>query len=134
MIQCKRAYDPISEDDGLRMLVDRLWPRNCRKEDLQLHDWQPQVAPSTELRKAFKGGAMRFADFAVAYRKELAGNPEHWWALVDLAQNRRLTLIYAAKSSLENNAVVLADWLEEELDRCGQPTSSTCYLNDFPDR
>lgn len=132
MIQCKRAYEAASDDDGTRILVDRLWPRNCPKHQLQLDDWQPDVAPSTELRKAFKGGRLDFAGFAKAYRQELAAQPSHWWKLLDPARKGRLTLIYAARSEQENNAVVLAQWLEEELDRHGEPTSSVCYLEKLP--
>ncbi|MDB6145580.1 MAG: bacteriophage protein [Pseudomonas sp.] len=134
MIQCKRAYLPAADDDGKRILVDRLWPRNVRKDRLPLDQWLPEVAPSTELRRAFKTGNLNFAKFTAAFRKELAAHPSHWWGLVDIAQAGRLTLVYAARSQLENNAVVLAGWLEEELDRRAEPNSSACYLTDFPDR
>lgn len=80
MIQCKRAYEPPSLEDGQRILVDRLWPRGCRKDSLALHAWLPDLAPSTALRKAFKGGEIGFATFRQRYRDELAGHPEHWWA------------------------------------------------------
>ncbi|SDS91643.1 Uncharacterized conserved protein YeaO, DUF488 family [Pseudomonas cedrina] len=113
MIQCKRAYDPASPDDGKRILVDRLWPRNCRKDALVLDEWVKDVAPSTELRKAFKSGALNFAQFTRAYRQELSAQPAHWWKLLDLAEAGTLTLIYAAHDPQANNAVVLAQWLEQ---------------------
>ncbi|MFC6338259.1 DUF488 family protein [Pseudomonas sp. CCM 7891] len=132
MIQCKRAYATASPDDGRRILVDRLWPRGCRKDTLVLDEWLPEVAPSTELRKAFKSGALSFVQFESAYRKELTARPSSWWKLLDIAQAGTLTLIYSAKDPLANNAVVLAHWLEEELDRRADASSPVCYMTDFP--
>ncbi|WP_431481904.1 DUF488 domain-containing protein [Pseudomonas thivervalensis] len=133
MIQCKRAYETASAEDGVRVLVDRLWPRNCRKEALAIAQWLPQVGPSHELRKAFKAGEVSFAEFSVAYRRELAARPEHWWKLVDVARGGTLTLVYAAKSTVENNAVVLAQWLEDEEEKRAEGSSSVCYLSEFPE-
>src|SRR5207253_2280315 len=116
MIQCKRAYSPAGDDDGYRVLVDRLWPRNCPKASLPLDEWLADVAPSTELRKAFKGGAVDFTEFTLRYRQELSARPEHWWGLLAKACAGTLTLIYSAHDPAANNAVVLAQWLEEELD------------------
>ncbi len=60
--------------------------------------------------------------------------PTHWWTLVDLAQAGTLTLLYASRSVTENNAVVLAEWLEDELERRGAPNSAVCYIEDVPER
>ncbi len=60
---------------------------------------------------------MSFTEFSVAYRRELAARPEHWWKLVDIARDGTLTLVYSAKSTVENNAVVLAQWLEDEVEK-----------------
>ncbi|MBC3348489.1 MULTISPECIES: DUF488 domain-containing protein [Pseudomonas] len=133
MIHCKRAYEAASTEDGVRVLVDRLWPRNCRKDELPIAEWLPEVAPSHELRKAFKAGAVSFEQFKVAYRKELAARPQCWWRLVDVALGGNLTLVYAAKSTVENNAVVLAEWLEDEVEKRAQGSSPVCYLSEFPD-
>ena len=133
MIQCKRAYETASAEDGVRILIDRLWPRNCRKDALAIAEWLPEVGPSHELRKAFKTGAVSFAEFSVAYRRELAARPEHWWKLVDVARGGTLTLVYAATSTVENNAVVLAQWLEDEVEKRAEGSSSVCYLGDFPE-
>ncbi|MDP9785625.1 DUF488 domain-containing protein [Pseudomonas fluorescens] len=144
MIQCKRAYETASAEDGVRVLVDRLWPRNCRKDALAIAEWLPEVGPSHELRKAFKAETVSFEQFKVAYRKELAGRPEHWWklvdvardgtlTLVDVARDGTLTLVYAAKSTVENNAVVLAQWLEDEVEKRAQGSSPVCYLSEFPE-
>ncbi|OOG81096.1 MarR family transcriptional regulator [Pseudomonas sp. A25(2017)] len=132
MIQCKRAYETASAEDGVRVLVDRLWPRNCRKDELAIAEWLPEVGPSHELRKAFKAGAVSFEQFKVAYRKELAAQPQCWWRLVDVAQDGHLTLVYAAKSTVENNAVVLAEWLEDEVEKRADASSPVCYRSEFP--
>ena len=127
MIQCKRAYSPASASDGYRVLVDRLWPRNCRKDRLPLDEWLPQVAPSTPLRQAFKRAELDFAGFTSRYQAELAARPEFWWMLLERARQGTLTLIFSAKDPLHNNAQVLARWLEDELERLGAPSSPVCY-------
>ena len=127
MIQCKRAYDPASPADGYRVLIDRLWPRNMRKDHLVLNAWLPDTGPTTPLRKAFKSGAMNFADFCAGYRQELTAHPEHWWPLLEPARQGTLTLVYSAKDTEHNNAVVLREWLEEELDKQGPQSSPVCY-------
>ena len=133
MIQCKRAYETASAEDGVRVLVDRLWPRSCPKDALAIAEWLPEVGPSHALRKAFKAGAVSFAEFRAAYRRELAARPEHWWKLVDVARGGTLTLVCAAKSTRENNAVVLAQWLEDEVDKRAEGNSPVCYLDEFPE-
>ena len=130
MIHCKRAYEPPAPDDGHRVLVDRLWPRNRRKETLALDDWSKTLAPSNELRRAFKAGELTFESFREAYRRELANHPEHWWPLLDIAARGPLTLVYAARDEQHNNSQVLAEWLEDELERRGAPTSPTCYAGE----
>ncbi|KJH80180.1 DUF488 family protein [Pseudomonas sp. KSR10] len=130
MIRCKRAYETPEPNDGHRVLVDRLWPRNLRKEALALDDWRKDLAPSTELRRAFKAGEKVYETFRDDYRRELAGHPEHWWPLLDIATKGPLTLIYAARDEQQNNARVLAEWLEEELERRGAPSSPTCYAGE----
>ncbi len=134
MIQCKRAYEPPSLEDGQRILVDRLWPRGCRKDTLALHAWLPDLAPSTALRKAFKGGEIGFATFRQRYRDELAGHPEHWWALLEMAGRGTLTLIYAAQDERQNNARVLAEWLEEVMQRLERPSSPACLAGELDGR
>ncbi|UEG62235.1 DUF488 domain-containing protein [Stutzerimonas chloritidismutans] len=134
MIQCKRAYEPPSLEDGQRILVDRLWPRGCRKDTLALHAWLPDLAPSTALRKAFKGGEIGFATFRQRYRDELAGHPEHWWALLEMAGRDTLTLIYAAQDEQQNNAQVLAEWLEEQTERLESPSSPACLAGELSRR
>ncbi len=131
MIQCKRAYSPADANDGYRVLVDRLWPRNCRKDQLPLDEWLREVAPSTQLRRAFKQAEMDFDTFRARYRQELTARPEYWWKLLEKARTGTLTLIYSAKDERQNNARVLAEWLEDELDRGGESSSPVCYAGDF---
>ncbi len=126
MIRCKRVYDAVEAEDGQRVLVDRLWPRNKRKDELQ-GQWLREVAPSDELRKAFHQGELDFSGFTQRYRQELAAHPEHWYSLLGMAGKGTLTLLYAGKDTGHNNARVLADWLEDELDRQGPGSSPVCY-------
>lgn len=130
MIRCKRAYETPSPDDGQRVLVDRLWPRNRRKDQLDVVQWLPELAPSNDLRKAFHQGEVDFAGFAQCYRKELTASPQHWMPLLDMARSGDLTLVYASADSAQNNAVVLADWLEDELERHGPGSSPVCYADE----
>ncbi|CAD5109240.1 DUF488 domain-containing protein [Zestomonas carbonaria] len=130
MIQCKRVYAPREAGDGYRILVDRLWPRGCRKDELRLDDWPRELAPSAELRKTFHHDAERFDEFRLHYRAELAAHPEHWWPLLDKARNGTLTLLFAARDEQHNNAQVLAEFLEEELDRQGPSSSPVCYAGE----
>ncbi|EWC39535.1 DUF488 domain-containing protein [Stutzerimonas stutzeri] len=130
MIHCKRAYVPAAKADGQRLLLDRLWPRGCSKDSLALQAWLPDLAPSTALRKAFKGNTIDFAEFRQRYRNELAAHPEHCWALLAMAGRGHLTLVYAAQDECRNNARVLAEWLEEELQRLHRPGSPTSLADD----
>lgn len=129
MIQCKRVYDEIEANDGQRVLVDRLWPRGLRKDALALEQWLQALAPSSELRKDFAHDPERFSAFRLGYRQQLNNHPEHWMALLDIAECGTLTLLYAAKDTRHNNARVLAEFLEQELDRRERPSSAVCYGN-----
>ena len=114
VIHVKRIYEPKSAADGLRVLVDRLWPRGVTKATATVDVWMRDVAPSSNLRRWFGHKPDRWEEFQQRYRNELAGN----LALVELrrlAAMSNLTLLYAAKDQLHNHAVVLADVLS------GQP-------------
>lgn len=111
MIQCKRVYDAVSDDDGYRVLVDRLWPRGVKKSDLSVDEWNKALAPSTALRKAFHGEILDFASFSEAYRKELAAQSTEGEQLAARGKDGTVTLLYAAKDRTQNHARVLADWL-----------------------
>lgn len=111
MIHCKRVYDVASDDDGYRVLVDRLWPRGVKKADLHFDEWNKTLAPSTELRKAFHAEVLDFASFSEAYRQELDAEKEAGEQLAARGKNGTVTLLYAAKNSTQNHAIVLAAWL-----------------------
>lgn len=110
-IRLKRAYEPPRGDDGARVLVDRLWPRGLRKEDLKLALWLKEIAPTSGLREWFGHDAARFEEFSRRYRAELDSNTEAVARIGSLLKRGRVTLIYAARDSAHNEAVVLADYL-----------------------
>lgn len=130
MIQCKRIYLAPAAGDGRRVLVDRLWPRGIRKEAAHLDAWLAQVAPSDELRRAFHQDG-DFLAFRQAYRQQLAAHPQHWQPLLHSATTGTVTLLYAAHDEAHNNARVLAEFLEDELQRIGEPSSPVCYQGEF---
>lgn len=129
MIQCKRVYEERSATDGRRVLVDRLWPRGLSKAALQLDAWLPEVAPSTQLRRQFAHKPAGFEAFRAQYRAELAAHPEYWRGLLEPAEQGVLTLLFSARDAQLNNARVLAEFLEEELERRGPPSSPVCYAD-----
>jgi uncharacterized protein YeaO (DUF488 family) len=115
-VRLKRAYLPPSSEDGARVLVDRLWPRGLRKSDAGIDRWLKEAAPSTELRRWFGHDPSRWAEFRRRYKAELSGNAESLNELRAMAQNGRLTLVYAARDELHNEAVVLRDVLTKGFD------------------
>lgn len=111
-IRTKRVQDEPSDDDGHRILVDRLWPRGITKVRAHLDEWAKEVAPSTGLRQRYHGGELTFAAFAKAYRQELTGQAEALDRIRALARKGRVTLLYGAKDPVHNHAVVLLDALK----------------------
>lgn len=112
-IQIKRIYEEPSPSDGTRVLVDRVWPRGVSKERAALDLWLKGVAPSTELRAWFGHAPARWPEFQDRYRAELAAMPEEVRKLRELAHSGRLTLLYGARDTERNQAVVLRDFLME---------------------
>jgi len=108
----KRAYEEPGKADGFRVLVDRLWPRGKKKADLRLNAWAKEIAPSTELRQWFNHDPRRWLEFCKRYKAELK-EPEAKKAITDTVQAAKkysaITLIYAAKDTEHNEAVVLRD-------------------------
>ncbi|HEY0196126.1 MAG TPA: DUF488 domain-containing protein [Methanobacterium sp.] len=114
MIKIKRVYQIPEEEDGHRILVDRLWPRGMSKEDAKLDLWLKEVAPSDDLRKWFGHDPERWSEFQKRYREELKNKKSLLSTIKNLEEeNRTITLIYAAKDEEHNNAVVLRDKLHE---------------------
>lgn len=112
-VRVKRVYEPPAEDDGYRVLIDRLWPRGAKKEQARLDEWAKELAPSDKLRRWFDHDPKRFAEFRHRYRAELA---DHGGRLAELRRRARsepVTLLYAARDEEHNNAVVLAELLRE---------------------
>lgn len=115
MIGLKRAYEPASSHDGKRFLVERLWPRGIKKENLKLDGWLKDVAPSTELRKWFAHDPAKWNDFRKRYFEELKQNPESWQPLVTAAKKGTITLIFSSHDQEHNNAVALKQFLQNKL-------------------
>jgi uncharacterized protein YeaO (DUF488 family) len=110
-IHLKRAYDPPSLSDGVRILVDRLWPRGVRKADAAIDRWLKEIAPSTQLRRWFAHDPSRWNEFRRRYLAELSHHRDQLDELRTIARRGRLTLIYAARDQVHNEAVVLRDVL-----------------------
>ena len=106
-IQVKRVYDPPSADDGLRVLVDRLWPRGLSKASLKLDEWMKEIAPSNELRQWFGHDENKWAEFQKCYFKELDGHSDLIEQLLQKSHTGKLTLLFAAKDEEHNNAAAL---------------------------
>lgn len=113
-MRLKRVYDEPDAGDGFRVLVDRLWPRGLTKERAALDAWAKDVAPSTELRKAFHHGGMEWDAFADAYRAELAGpsRPAVESLRQELEGHEAVTLLYAVHDDTHNHALILREALE----------------------
>lgn len=113
MLSVKHVYDAASRDDGFRILTDRLWPRGLSKERAKADLWAKDVAPSTELRKWFGHDPEKWEEFKKRYRAEIHGNKEAMDELRRVvSQHHNVTLLYGAKDSEHNQAVVLAETLK----------------------
>jgi uncharacterized protein YeaO (DUF488 family) len=115
MIQLKRAYDPPAKSDGTRYLVERLWPRGVKKENLRIDAWLKDVAPSTELRKWFAHDPAKWPEFQRRYFAELESNPDACEPILGAARSGPVTLVYSSHDTEHNNAVALKDFLERRL-------------------
>lgn len=114
MIGIKRVYEKPDNGDGIRVLIDRLWPRGLKKEDAAIDYWMKEIAPSDTLRKWFGHKEERWQEFKSRYLKELEEKNEFLQQLIDLGKNKKVTLLYAAKDEERNNAHVLLDILNKE--------------------
>ena len=111
MISLKRVYEPEAKTDGVRILIERLWPRGVRKVDLRLDDWNKDVAPSTALRKWFAHDPDKWPEFQSRYAEELAEHPEAWAPLLQAGAREQVTLLFSSHDALHNNAVALLAFL-----------------------
>jgi len=115
VIHIKRAYEQPSRDDGVRILVDRLWPRGVGKDRLLIDAWYKEIAPSSQLRAWFRHDPDKWDEFRKRYFAELDSAPELWRPLLEIARSRNITLVYGAKDRENNNAVSLKEYLESKL-------------------
>lgn len=110
-VRLKRAYAVPSDDDGTRVLIDRLWPRGVKKANAAIDYWIKDLSPSTELRKWFGHDPFRWEEFRRRFVLELGQRDDQLSRLRDLARHGRITLVYAAHDERHNDAVVLRDVL-----------------------
>ena len=114
-IKLKRAYDPPEKGDGFRVLVDRLWPRGLKKEDLDVDLWLKDIAPSDMLRKWYSHDPERWEEFKSHYFEELRENDEAVDRLLKEAGGSSvITLVYSSKEGKMNNAAALKEYIEKE--------------------
>ncbi len=115
MLKVKRVYEPAEASDGTRFLVERLWPRGIKKENLKMEAWLKDVAPSPELRRWFSHDPQKWDEFQWRYRAELAADPSQWKPLLEAARQGDVTLLYSARDVERNSAVLLQSFLTEKL-------------------
>lgn len=119
-IKIKRAYEESEKVDGYRVLVDRLWPRGVKKEGLHHDLWAKEIAPSPEIRKEFNHKPDKFKQFRTDYLNELTENDEadeFIETVHEKLEDQNVTLLYAAKDTENNHAVVLKEWLDQQIDQ-----------------
>ncbi|WP_294157350.1 DUF488 domain-containing protein [uncultured Selenomonas sp.] len=117
-LKTKRIYEPAEEEDGKRILVDRLWPRGMKKDRANLAVWAKEVTPSAELRKLYHTGGLPFEGFAAAYLEELEANDDAKAFVQKLHEELKendVTLVYATKNIEQNHVQVLVRWLKHHL-------------------
>ncbi len=110
-MKIKRVYEEPSRDDGMRILVDRLWPRGLTKEKASIDLWLKEIAPSTGLRKWFGHDPDKWKEFIKRYHQELRNNKEQVSLLKEKIKKGTVTLVYGAKDEKHNEALVLKEWL-----------------------
>ena len=115
MVKLKRAYDPMSKNDGRRFLVERLWPRGLSKAKLHVEAWLKEAGPSTALRKWFSHDPAKWRQFRLRYFRELDARPEAWRPIVSAARRGSVTLVYSSHDTEHNNAVALQQYLQPKL-------------------
>lgn len=119
-VRLKRAYEPAATSDGYRVLIDRLWPRGVSRERAKLDEWERELPPSTELRQWFAHDPARFDEFRRRYVEELRSERSRLTQLRRRARDGTLTLVYSARDTEHNDAVVLAEVLRRGLPKPGQ--------------
>jgi len=112
MIKIKRVYEEPSEKDGLRVLVDRLWPRGLTNEKAKIDLWMKEISPSNELRKWYHNNFEKWSEFKKKYKKELDDNKEAFDELKKIIRkNKTVTFVYSSKEEENNNAAALKEFV-----------------------
>lgn len=126
MIEAKRIYDDAHKDDGFRILVDRLWPRGLSKEEAKIGLWLKEIAPSHDLREWFAHDSLRWPEFKRRYFNELEQKKELIDLIVKRAMEGKVTLLFAARNTEQNNAVALKEYIESH-----RELSNSVTVNQF---
>lgn len=114
MLKLKRVYDDVSQQDGKRILVDGVWPRGVKKEELEHDEWYKDIAPSTDLRKWFDHDPDKWEGFKKKYKKELREQKELTDQIKTDSDGHNVTLLYAPKDEEHNQAVVIKEYIENK--------------------
>ena len=115
MIKIKRVYDRPSQDDGKRILIDRLWPRGLKKEDAQIDEWVKELAPSNELRKWFGHDPDKWGEFRKRFFSELHEHEDLVEGINGAARKGTVTLLFGSMEERFNNAVALKEYIESRV-------------------
>jgi uncharacterized protein YeaO (DUF488 family) len=113
MIQLKRVRDAVAKTDGVRFLVERLWPRGVKKAGLKLDGWLKEAAPSMGLRKWFSHDPAKWKEFQRRYRAELHQRPEALTPIIEAARKGRVTLLFSSHDAVHNNVAALKAYLDK---------------------
>lgn len=111
-IRLRRAYDPPESEDGLRILVERLWPRGLTRERAAIDHWPKEIAPSPALRKWYGHDPSKWAEFRTRYRAELRSNPDGIAMVREWLDNGPVTFVFGSRETRMNSAAVLKEYLE----------------------
>ena len=112
MLKVKRVYDPVSSDDGKRILVDRLWPRGIKKEKAHIDEWLREISPSNELRQWYSHDPAKWPEFKKRYKQEIAGKEDLLKKIKAEARKQTITLLFSSKELERNNAHALKEMLD----------------------
>ncbi len=115
MLRVKRVYEKATVKDGTRFLVQRLWPRGIKKQDLKMQAWLRDVAPSDGLRRWFAHDPLKWMEFQRRYRAELTRNATALRPILEAAKHGDVTLLYSAHDTEHNNALVLKEYVEQRI-------------------
>ncbi|AIK96178.1 DUF488 domain-containing protein [Candidatus Odyssella acanthamoebae] len=111
-LRIKRLYQAVESEDGLRVLVDGLWPRGMSKEQAHIDLWLKEVAPSSFLRKWFNHDPQKWTEFCHRYHQELNVKKDSLQPIIDSLKVKNVTLLYGAKEERFNNAAALRDYIQ----------------------